>query len=169
MIFFPTAALTWVLHDRTAEPSSSTVHAPHWPSPQPYLVPVSSRRSRKTFSRVSSGATSTVCSFPLTKRVSAIPKTSASAPSFIRFGERRATSLSQRNVVRRRPLPLLDQEWTTADRWPESCPRWFCRDSLLVFFLPVRAFDFRAAPKLLARTGASDLSWCPFPGSRVSF
>src|SRR5579864_6129717 len=44
------------MQDRTAWPSSSTVHAPHCPSPQPYLAPVRSRSSRSTLSRLRSGA-----------------------------------------------------------------------------------------------------------------
>jgi hypothetical protein len=55
----PTAADTAVRQDRTARPSSSTVQAPHRPSPQPYLAPVSRRRSRSTASRLSAGGAST--------------------------------------------------------------------------------------------------------------
>src|SRR6266566_4113745 len=72
VIFFPAAELTCILHERTGEPSISTVQAPHWPSPQPYLVPVSSSFSRNTLSRVSSGETSTLRSAPLTNKVKAI-------------------------------------------------------------------------------------------------
>ena len=35
------ARLTGSEHERTAVPFISTVQAPHWPIPQPYLVPVS--------------------------------------------------------------------------------------------------------------------------------
>src|SRR5262249_92314 len=56
-------------HERTALPSSSTVHAPHWPTPQPYFVPVIPRRLRRTESSGSSSAASTLCSLPLISRV----------------------------------------------------------------------------------------------------
>ena len=37
-----------LLQERTALPSMTTVHAPHWPSPQPNRGPCSSRSLRKT-------------------------------------------------------------------------------------------------------------------------
>ena len=46
-------------------PSSSTVQARHWPSPQPYLVPVSSRSSRSTSSSGRSGSVVTLLGWPL--------------------------------------------------------------------------------------------------------
>ena len=36
------------MHERTARPLTSTVHAPHWASPQPKWVPVSPRSPRST-------------------------------------------------------------------------------------------------------------------------
>jgi hypothetical protein len=57
---FPCAARTGITHERTALPSTWTVQAPHWAMPQPYLVPVSPRTSRKTQSSGISGSTSTV-------------------------------------------------------------------------------------------------------------
>src|SRR5919108_47181 len=61
----PTLA-TDVMHARTARPSSSTVHAPHCPSPQPYLLPVRSSSSCKTESKLRAGSTSTRRTAPLT-------------------------------------------------------------------------------------------------------
>src|SRR5215469_18763050 len=57
--------LTGIWQERRAFPSTSTVHAPHCPSPQPYLLPVRSNCSRKTESRVASGSASTLKVWPL--------------------------------------------------------------------------------------------------------
>src|ERR1017187_3202022 len=60
--------------ERVAFPSTSTVQSPHWPSPQPYLVPVSLSRLRSTESRVSSREAFTRTSEPFTfKTKSPIP------------------------------------------------------------------------------------------------
>src|SRR5262245_33799542 len=58
-IFLPAAAPALVRHERVATPSSRTVHAAHCPSPQPYLVPVRSRSSRRTLSSERSTSAST--------------------------------------------------------------------------------------------------------------
>ena len=42
----PATADSGVEHERTALPSRCTVHAPHRPMPQPYLVPLSPKPSR---------------------------------------------------------------------------------------------------------------------------
>ena len=42
----PSTSPTGVWHDSTGSPSTSTVQAPHSPSPQPGLVPVSPRAPR---------------------------------------------------------------------------------------------------------------------------
>src|ERR1039458_7918206 len=39
-IFLAAADAALATHDFTARPSISTVQAPHWPSPQPYFVPI---------------------------------------------------------------------------------------------------------------------------------
>ena len=59
-------ALTGSMQERVATPSICTVQAPHWATPQPYLVPVSPSCSRMTQSSgvVPSTSTSTLC--PLT-------------------------------------------------------------------------------------------------------
>ena len=44
----PETDAAFTIHDRTGLPSRRTVQAPHWPSPQPYLAPVSSSCSRNT-------------------------------------------------------------------------------------------------------------------------
>src|SRR5690606_9551116 len=54
---------------RAGAPSTCTVQAPHWPAPQPYLVPTRSRLSRSTHNKGVSLATSTVRSWPLMWRV----------------------------------------------------------------------------------------------------
>src|SRR2546423_1959845 len=54
--------------DRTATPSTWTVHAPHCCSPQPNFVPVKPIASRITQSNGVSGLASTSYCFPLTVR-----------------------------------------------------------------------------------------------------
>src|SRR4051812_27345167 len=66
VIFFFRAALTGVEHERTGCPFRCTVHAPQSAMPQPYFVPVMSRRSRSTHSRGVSGSASTLTALPLT-------------------------------------------------------------------------------------------------------
>src|SRR3989442_11145910 len=60
---------TGVWHDRVATPFRCTVHAPHWATPQPYLVPRKSSTSRRTQRRGISEGTSTGDDFPLTLSV----------------------------------------------------------------------------------------------------
>src|ERR1039457_3587481 len=62
----PPAARTVVTQENAGLPSRSTVHDPHWPSPQPYFVPVNPKSSRSTSSRGRSGSVSTLRAFPLT-------------------------------------------------------------------------------------------------------
>src|SRR5688572_3810695 len=57
---------TLVRQARVAVPFTRTVQAPHWPTPQPNLVPFILRTSRSTHSRGMSGGTSTVCVRPFT-------------------------------------------------------------------------------------------------------
>src|ERR1035441_3256768 len=52
-----------------ALPLISTVQARHWPSPQPYFVPVSCRSSRSTSSSGRCGSVETVRDCPLTVNV----------------------------------------------------------------------------------------------------
>jgi hypothetical protein len=47
----PSTWATGIRHEQTGSPSTSTVHAPHSPSPQPSFVPVSPRSSRSTSSK----------------------------------------------------------------------------------------------------------------------
>src|SRR6185437_13754752 len=62
----PTAAIgTW--QDRVGTPPRCTVQAPHWPMPQPYLVPMSPIVSRSTQSSGVSGSTSTSWDCPFTE------------------------------------------------------------------------------------------------------
>src|ERR1700739_2153638 len=64
----PDTAETGVKQERSARPSSNTVQAPHWPSPQPYFVPVKSNCSRRTSNSLVSGSASTEKEFPLIRR-----------------------------------------------------------------------------------------------------
>ena len=63
------AADTGVWQARTARPRRCTVQAPHWPMPQPNLVPFRFRTSRITHSRGISAGTSTVVDRPFTFKV----------------------------------------------------------------------------------------------------
>src|SRR5439155_22157234 len=65
VIFLPATVDTGVTHERVAAPSTCTVQAPHWAMPQPNLVPVISRLSRRTQSSGVSAATSTRWGLPL--------------------------------------------------------------------------------------------------------
>ena len=65
-IVLPAARVAGVLHDRIGTEFMSTVHAPHWPMPHPYLVPVSFSVSRITQSSGVSGETDTSCVVPFT-------------------------------------------------------------------------------------------------------
>jgi len=66
LVCVPAAARTGVKQDVTGLPSSKTVQARHWPSPQPYLVPVRRRSSRSTSSRDRPGSVVTLRDWPLT-------------------------------------------------------------------------------------------------------
>src|ERR1700748_75010 len=65
----PATALSGVTQERVAAPSMCTVQAPHWATPQPNLVPVSSSSSRTTHNSGVSGSTSTCRVLPLTVKV----------------------------------------------------------------------------------------------------
>src|SRR5438105_2140853 len=54
-----------VSQERVGTPSTNTVQAPHWPSPQPYLAPVKSRSSRNTLSSGLSASALTPTLVPL--------------------------------------------------------------------------------------------------------
>src|SRR3712207_2870960 len=56
----------------TRLPSTCTVHAPHWPRPQPFLVPLRCRCSRSASSRVVRGSRVSACAWPLTVSVTGI-------------------------------------------------------------------------------------------------
>lgn len=68
-IFCPATDSAEVRQERVALPRTKTVQAPHWPSPQPYLVPVRPNRLRRTDSKDSPDAHSALCSAPLTIRL----------------------------------------------------------------------------------------------------
>src|SRR5215471_576786 len=58
-----------VSHDCTGLPSKSTLHAPHWPSPQPKRVPLSFRSLRRMYSSGVFASARTSESRPLTRIV----------------------------------------------------------------------------------------------------
>lgn len=60
------------MHERTGWPPRCTVQAPHWPMPQPYLVPCRFNSSRMTHRSGVSGGTSTVEDRPFTVNLMAI-------------------------------------------------------------------------------------------------
>src|SRR4051794_6533953 len=62
---FLSASPTGVRQEATLFPLSKTVHARHWPSPQPYFAPVSWKSSRKTSSKGRSASVLTVRDLPL--------------------------------------------------------------------------------------------------------
>src|SRR5438093_8962229 len=68
----PTARPAGNEQERTARPFISTVQAPHWPMPHPYLVPVSPIESRRTHSSGVSGSASTAYWMLLTRSVNAM-------------------------------------------------------------------------------------------------
>src|ERR1700674_6074149 len=82
------AAVTGTLHDRTVFPSMITVHAPHWPRPQPNLGPCSPRSSRKTYKSGVLGSMSTTRDWLFTR------SEIRAMASFLSPGERRAGSRS---------------------------------------------------------------------------
>src|SRR5712692_8871171 len=65
VICLPTAALTGMMHERTARPSTCTVHEPHCATPHPYLVPVSPTCSRIAHNSGVLGSTFTSLVLPL--------------------------------------------------------------------------------------------------------
>src|ERR1700731_958634 len=69
-----TSAPSWLIakarHELIRRPSTRTVHAPHWPRSQPFLVPVRCRRSRSRSSSVTRGSSSSTSRrTPLTVRL----------------------------------------------------------------------------------------------------
>src|SRR4030095_3893469 len=69
VISTPCTAEIGRMHERTASPLMMTVHAPHWPRPQPNRGPCRSRSLRSTYKRGVAGSTSTVWDFPLTLKL----------------------------------------------------------------------------------------------------
>src|SRR5215510_5019783 len=73
VIFLPLTDATVVMQERIGFPSRCTVQAPHCAMPQPNLVPVMPRFSRKTQSKGVSELTSTCCRLPLTIMAIMVP------------------------------------------------------------------------------------------------
>src|SRR5262245_21713331 len=70
---------TW--HERVGSPSRCTVQAPHWATPQPYLVPVNPSASRSTQRSGMSAGTSADRDFPFTLSVTFMGVLRAAAQS----------------------------------------------------------------------------------------
>ena len=69
-IFLPAMVATGITHERVALPSTSTVHAPHWPRPQPKRGPCRPRSSRNAYNRGICGSSAVIATgLPLTFRV----------------------------------------------------------------------------------------------------
>ena len=86
VIFLPATALTGMTQERTAAPSMCTVQAPHWATPQPYLVPVRPTCSRMTQSSGVLGSTSTLLGLAVDRQAdhSDSPSSSDAAQSLSR-------------------------------------------------------------------------------------
>src|ERR1039457_221995 len=88
-----------------ATPPTCTVQAPHWPIPQPYLVPRRSSRSRKTHSSGISAGASTVLVCPFTESLKAIlspPDTRYSTPVVGQTIGFRGLSFAGKAIAKRR-------------------------------------------------------------------
>src|SRR5688500_9495503 len=109
VISAPATADTGRMHERTASPLMRTVHAPHWPRPQPNRGPCRSRSLRRTYKRGVAGSTSTVCVFPLTRRVKlAIARRSVQLPE----------------VNHEAHEEIEDHEESSGFSWCPSIPSW---------------------------------------------
>src|SRR5712671_6639000 len=82
VIFFPATLEIGVMQERVASPLMWTVQAPQRAMPQPNLVPVMFKVSRRTQRSGISGLTSTVWGFPLRVKVVAISPPSGRAISY---------------------------------------------------------------------------------------
>src|SRR5436305_8162729 len=96
-IFFPVARDTGREHERTARLSTSTVQAPHCPSPHPKRGLLSSSVSRRTYNSGQSGSTSTVWDEPLT--VSVVRAISANYTTVRCAGLRAATRMKNARIA----------------------------------------------------------------------
>ena len=96
----PSASIASTRHESTLRPSSRTVQAPHSPTRQHSLVPVSPRSSRRTSSRVWCASTSTDRSRPLTSGGSDDPS-SRGAPRQALDGRRTPRSPRTWSIARR--------------------------------------------------------------------
>ncbi len=80
VIDLPATADTGVTHERNGVPSTCTVQAPHCAIPQPNLVPVKPRTSRKTQSNGMSGEVSILRLVPLTVNCIAVMRCNFGRP-----------------------------------------------------------------------------------------
>src|SRR4051812_8645341 len=85
-----------VIHDRVATPLMSTVHAPHWPSPQPNRGPWRPRSLRRIYNSGVEGSISSVCVPPFTFNVILL----IVQPPYESVGERMTESFYQMLALR---------------------------------------------------------------------
>src|SRR5664279_4600084 len=106
---FLSASPTGVTQEATLLPFNSTVQARHWPSPQPYLVPVSFKSSRKTSSKGRCGSVVTVRDCPLTVKVmvESIRQMRSVPARYAWFREEYATGDFDSSAVFRQPPAVL--------------------------------------------------------------
>ena len=133
-------------------PSTSTVQAAHCPSPQPYLVPVKSRSSRKTLSSVRSALASTRRRVPLTSSSVILAISPPSVPP--RFYRDLSSRVHYSMWGRRFRLPTersIAANSLPGTLVPQNIPETFStRPALLMwgrrFRLPTRTFYRRKLP-----------------------
>jgi hypothetical protein len=121
VIFLFCAIIARVKQDKTRAPSTCTVHAPHAPWSQPFLVPMSPNRSRKASSRVVRESIATFDTLPFTFSVHSEgpPRTcsgSASSLCFTLSAEVRSSGTATDNpaeIAAKRPIKSRRDE--TAD------------------------------------------------------
>src|SRR5262249_38849138 len=99
-IFLSWTVPTRVLHDRMLFPSTNTLHAPHRPSPQAYLQPVSPRSSRKTLNKLRSSSAFTARRAPLTLSSLMLGMFSSGANT-TKYGERLAERMAYHSADHR--------------------------------------------------------------------
>src|SRR5579862_1766017 len=105
----PTARPAGVWHDLVLRPSISTVHAAHWPIPQPYFVPRSSSTSRSTHSSgLSAKRSSTSASVPFTFSFTGTSRAGGGRRGPIPAGTAHDTArLPASQVIRHHRIPVM--------------------------------------------------------------
>src|SRR5262245_40637575 len=88
-----------VRQERCGSPSTSTVHTPHVPCPQPYLGDVSPTPRRSTLSKLSPPSTNTALSDPLSRNWTGVL---ATARSLTRLPEEKTPQVDRQHLA---PVP----------------------------------------------------------------